>query len=67
MKSQLPGLYSKEISKIWFELKDKNGPTEFVGYNNEKAEGKIIEIIVKDKPVKELLENQLIKRSLQYF
>ena len=52
------GSGSKEISKIWFELKDKNGPTEFVGYNNEKAEGKIIEIIVKDKPVKELLENQ---------
>ena len=52
------GSGSKEISKIWFELKDKNGPTEFVGYNNEKAEGKIIEIIIKDKPVKELLENQ---------
>ena len=52
------GSGSKEISKIWFELKDKNGPTEFVGYKNEKAEGKIIEIIIKDKPVKELLENQ---------
>ncbi len=52
------GSGSKEISKIWFELKDKNGPTEFVGYNNERAEGKIIEIIIKDKPVKELLENQ---------
>ena len=52
------GSGSKEISKIWFELKDKNGPTEFVGYNNEKAEGKIIEIIIKDKPIKELLENQ---------
>ncbi|MAJ56647.1 MAG: alanine--tRNA ligase [Candidatus Pelagibacter sp.] len=52
------GSGSKEISKIWFELKDKNGPTEFVGYNNEKTEGKIIEIIIKDKPVKELLENQ---------
>ena len=52
------GSGSKEISKIWFELKDKNGPTEFVGYNNEKAEAKIIEIIAKDKPVKELLENQ---------
>ncbi len=52
------GSGSKEISKIWFELKDKNGPTEFVGYNNEKAEGKILEIIIKDKLVKELLENQ---------
>tara|TARA_B100000886_G_scaffold73403_1_gene47163 strand:+ start:596 stop:3262 length:2667 start_codon:yes stop_codon:yes gene_type:complete len=52
------GSGSKEISKIWFELKDKNGPTEFVGYNNDKAEGKILEIIIKDKPVKELLENQ---------
>ena len=35
------GSGSKEISKIWFELKDKNGPTEFVGYNNEKAEEKL--------------------------
>ena len=52
------GSGSKEISKIWYELKDKNGPTEFVGYNNERTEGKIIEIIIKDKPVKELLENQ---------
>ncbi len=52
------GSGSKEINKIWFDLKDKNGPTEFVGYNNERAEGKIIEIIIKDKPVKELLDNQ---------
>lgn len=32
---------------IWFELKDKNGATEFLGYDTESAEG-VIQAIVKD-------------------
>jgi alanyl-tRNA synthetase len=32
---------------IWFELKDKNGATEFLGYDTEEAEG-AIQAIVKD-------------------
>ena len=34
-----------ETEKIWFELKDKFGSTEFLGYGDERAEGKILAII----------------------
>ena len=32
--------------KIWFDLKDEHGGTEFVGYSSESAEGKVIAIVV---------------------
>lgn len=31
--------------KIWFDLKEKFGSTEFLGYGDEKAEGKILALI----------------------
>jgi len=41
------GSGSDKIEQIWYELKDKFGATEFVGYNLEKTEAKIISIIRK--------------------
>ncbi|QQG35946.1 MAG: alanine--tRNA ligase [Micavibrio aeruginosavorus] len=41
-------------SKIWFELFDKLGPTEFLGYANNSAEGKIIALVKDGKEVTEL-------------
>ena len=39
---------------VWFELRDKTGASEFLGYDTEQAEG-VISAIVKDgKPVKSL-------------
>jgi alanyl-tRNA synthetase len=49
------GSGSKEVNKIWFELNDKLGSTEFLGYNSNKAEAKILSI------VKEFREKNSIK------
>lgn len=43
-------------SKIWFELLDKHGPTEFLGYSDVVSEGKILAIIKDGKEV-DALEN----------
>jgi alanyl-tRNA synthetase len=32
-------------SKLWFELRDELGATEFLGYSTEKAEGKVTAIV----------------------
>jgi len=41
-------------SKIWFEILDKVGPTEFLGYTQTSAEGKILVIVKDGKEVSEL-------------
>jgi alanyl-tRNA synthetase len=41
-------------SKLWFELFDKIGPTEFLGYSKTDAEGKILAIVKDGKEVSEL-------------
>ena len=38
-------------SKIWFEILDQAGPTEFLGYAKTEAEGKILAIIKDGKEV----------------
>jgi alanyl-tRNA synthetase len=35
----------------WFELREKLGATEFLGYSTEVAEGKVIALLVDNKPV----------------
>ncbi|MCX8506248.1 MAG: alanine--tRNA ligase, partial [Alphaproteobacteria bacterium] len=37
--------------QIWFDLKEEFGSTEFLGYNSERAEGKILALIKDGKPV----------------
>ena len=36
---------------IWFDIEDKNGPTEFLGYDTEVAEGQIIAVVRNGKAV----------------
>jgi alanyl-tRNA synthetase len=38
---------------VWFELKEKLGATEFLGYGAEAAEGQIVAIVVDGKPATE--------------
>ncbi|MEM9682010.1 MAG: alanine--tRNA ligase [Pseudomonadota bacterium] len=38
---------------VWFELREKVGATEFLGYETESAEGVITGIVVDGKPVEE--------------
>ena len=42
------GSGSDSIDKIWFDLKDRYGSTEFVGYNSEKTEAKVNSIVNQD-------------------
>jgi alanyl-tRNA synthetase len=36
---------------IWFDLAEKHGPTEFLGYDTEAAEGQILALVVGGTPV----------------
>ncbi|CAN7301002.1 alanine--tRNA ligase [Rhizobium rhizogenes] len=46
-RSHWTGSGDKATETIWFELKEKHGATEFLGYDTEVAEG-VIQAIVKD-------------------
>src|SRR5690242_16164955 len=39
--------------QVWFELRERVGATEFLGYDSHVAEGKVTAIVVDGKPVKE--------------
>ncbi len=44
--------------KLWFDLFDKTGATEFLGYETEIAEGEIVALIKAGKPVKQLKKGE---------
>ncbi len=57
-KKNWKGSGDSSLDKIWFGIKDKLGVTDFLGYENNKAEG-IITLILKDnKEVQKLRENE---------
>ena len=45
------GSDSTGIDKVWYEIKDKVGSSEFLGYNFDKSEGKLLAIIKNGKQV----------------
>jgi alanyl-tRNA synthetase len=40
--------------RVWFELRDKLGATEFLGYATDKAEGRVEALVVGGKPLTEV-------------
>jgi alanyl-tRNA synthetase len=52
------GSGSDSIEKIWFDLKEKYGATEFVGYNTDKTEAKIISLVKNNLEVKSAIEGE---------
>ena len=44
--------------KLWFDLLDQVGPTEFLGYETETAEGEVLALIKGGKPVKQLKKGE---------
>lgn len=36
---------------VWFDLKDRVGATEFLGYDTEMAEGKVVALLVDGREV----------------
>ncbi|ANM04431.1 alanyl-tRNA synthetase [Rhizobium phaseoli] len=51
-RSHWAGSGEKATETVWFELKEKHGATEFLGYDTEAAEG-VVQAIVKDGAVAE--------------
>jgi alanyl-tRNA synthetase len=45
---------------VWFETKEKVGASEFLGYDTERAEGKIVALLVDGKPVGEAKSGQTV-------
>ena len=37
--------------EVWFDIRDQNGATEFLGYDTETAEGQVVAIVIDGAPV----------------
>jgi alanyl-tRNA synthetase len=44
--------------KLWFDLLDQVGPTEFLGYETETAEGEVLALVKEGKLVKQLKKGE---------
>ncbi len=56
-KKNWKGSGDSSVNKIWFEIKDRLGPSEFLGYETDHAEGKILSLLKNNKEVKSLSDN----------
>ena len=56
-KKNWKGSGDSSVEDIWFGIKDKLGPTEFLGYQSNKAEGIILSLIKSNREVKTLTKN----------
>jgi len=52
------GAGGETTDKLWFELLDEHGPTEFLGYESEIAEAEILTIVKDGKRVETLKEGE---------
>ena len=57
LKKNWKGSGDSSVNKIWFEIKDRLGPSEFLGYETDHAEGKILSLLKDNKEVKSLSDN----------
>jgi alanyl-tRNA synthetase len=56
-KKNWKGSGDSSVDQIWFDIKDRLGATDFLGYSSDKAEGVITLILKNNKEVKDLQEN----------
>jgi alanyl-tRNA synthetase len=56
-KKNWKGSGDSSVDQIWFDIKDRLGATDFLGYATEKAEGIVKLILKKNKEVQGLQEN----------
>ncbi len=57
-KKNWKGSGDSSVREIWFNLKEKIGPTEFLGYETHQAEGIVTAIIKNDKEIQQLKEGE---------
>ncbi len=56
-KKNWKGSGDSAVDDIWFSIKDRLGPSEFLGYETDQAEGIILSLLKDNKEVDELREN----------
>ncbi len=56
-KKNWKGSGDSAVDDIWFSIKDRLGPSEFLGYETDQAEGIILLLLKDNKEVDELNEN----------
>ncbi len=56
-KKNWKGSGDSSVDEIWFSIKDRLEPTEFLGYETNQAEGKVLSLIKDNKEVKILNKN----------
>ncbi len=56
-KKNWKGSGDSAVDDIWFSIKDKLGPSEFLGYETDQAEGIILSLLKDNQEVEELKEN----------
>ena len=56
-KKNWKGSGDSSIDQIWFDIKDRLGATDFLGYSTDKAEGVITLILKRNKEVQDLQES----------
>ncbi len=69
-KKNWKGSGDSSVSEIWFNLKEKIGPTEFLGYETNQAEGSVTAIIKDDKEIQQLKkgeEGQIILNQTPFY
>lgn len=49
---------------VWFDIADKNGTTEFLGYDTEIAEGQVLAVVVKGDAVETAQEGDAVELVL---
>ena len=56
-KKNWKGSGDSSVDEIWFEIKDRLGATDFLGYETNKAEGVVLSLLKNNKEVEQLKEN----------
>ena len=56
-KKNWKGSGDTSVDEIWFKIKDKLDSTEFLGYETNQAEGKVLSLIKENKEVESLNKN----------
>jgi alanyl-tRNA synthetase len=56
-KKNWKGSGDTAVENIWFGIRDKLGPTEFLGYETSQAQGVVVSLLKHNKEVKELKVN----------
>ena len=56
-KKNWKGSGDSAVDDIWFSIKDRLGPSEFLGYETDQAEGIILSLLKNNKEVNELNKN----------